>query len=250
MKTMFRVPGTDAYTAPAIFSLANSAYKWMYVLESKERGFYWSELKKDPNLLIKFLEYEIDVDWLKRGGGKVSVQGNRSTITYDLTGDSVSAHLNSTTNKLTIIDDSTGRTIKEFPFDSPEGKPRIYKEMSLIDTIERAVGEYGARTLLMPIELALARDFKFGNPIDNRFEWTLNQFVGEKSTPGRTWSTFFDPTIDWKEKVANLAIGWFVEHISQNRMIPHQDKTLEPLNHILGIKIAEVERGDYYGCGI
>src|SRR3972149_4291667 len=146
MKTMFRVPGTDAYTAPAIFSLANSAYKWMYVLESKERGFYWSELKKDPNLLIKFLEYEIDVDWLKRGGGKVSVQGNRSTITYDLTGDSVSAHLNSTTNKLTIIDDSTGRTIKEFPFDSPEGKPRIYKEMSLIDTIERAVGLFHLRS--------------------------------------------------------------------------------------------------------
>lgn len=246
-RMIFKIPGTDAYTTPAIFSLANSAYKWMYMLKNKESGFYWDELKRDPTRLLRFLKDETTVEWLNRGAGRVTFEGNKATITYVETGDSISVQVNSTKNKLVITDDMTGAFIKEFPFENTDGKFGIYKEVSAGETIERVIGEIGARTLVMPIEIAMGRDFKFGSVIDAPINWAIDQFTG---TIGRALlykdSELNDPTIDWKEKIANQAIGWFIDHLRDNPMTPKQD--LEAVTKVIGIKVWEIERGNILGC--
>ncbi len=245
-KMIFRIPGTDAYTTPAIFSLANSAYKIGYLLKSKERGFYWDELKRDPNLLKRFLKDETDVDWLNRGAGRVTVEGDRATITYVETGDSISARIDTGRNKLLIVDDQTGATIKEVAFDNVDGKLAIYKEIPISVSVEKVIAEYAARTLVIPIELAIGRDFRWGNPIESSFWWTINQFT---STTGRNIKEIGDQTIDWREKFADLVIGWYITHLRDNPMIPREVEADDSLSKVIGIKVWEVERGDYYGCG-
>ncbi len=239
---LFRIPGTDAYTSPAIFSLANSVFKYAYTFSDKERGFYWEELQKDPNLILRFIKNDIDFQ-----GGKVTIEGDKATITYVETGDSITAQLNSSSNKLTFTD-WTGTVLREYPTNTIDGKVGIYKQLSPIERVERIMAELGAAAVVIPIELAVNRDFRFNNPITDRLGFIVNQFVGPRSAAGRGWEELNDPVTPTWEKWADMAIGWYVSRLSHNPRIPQQ--TIEDaVTKAVNIEVWKLERGDPLGCG-
>lgn len=231
----------------APFSMMSAMMKWAWMLSRTDDGFWWTELKQDPDLLKRFLKDDTGINWLDRGAGRVEVSGDEAKITYVETQDSISVKVDKTSGLLIVTDDQTGDILKQFPISVKDDKVGIFKTRTTTDVAMRMMGEMAARTLMMPLELATNTDFRFGGQIDNRGEWLSNQFVGEKSTLGRGLAEMIDPTIPWQIKLMG-AFGNYLEHISKNRLIP-RGEVEKATSEGIKVKIWEIERGDYYGCG-
>lgn len=235
------------YLNLAPFSMMSAMQKWAWMLDRTESGFWWGELKQDPDLLKRFLKGNTGVNWLDRGAGRVEINGDEATITYVETQDSLTVSVDRQSGLLTVTDDQEGDVIKQFPINLDNNRVGIYQTRSTTDIAMRLAGEMASRVLMIPIELATNTDFRFNSPIDERWEWLSNQFVGEKSTLGRGIAEILDPTIPWQLKAIG-ALGNYIDYISKNRLIP-RGASEELVKEAVKVKIWEIERGDFYGCG-
>lgn len=238
-KLIFRVPNTQgAWIEPAFISGINSAFTLAQVFSKTQFNFFWDEAKKDPTIIEKFAKHQLlDVDWLQRGGGIATVQGNDIVIEYKETGETITASLG--TDKLVFTDDQTGIVLGQFPTSNIGNKTAINTDNR---PLEKLAARWLSPFIQLGIEWYIGRDLAFGAPTEEGLSFAKDTLLGIQT---QQYKEMNDPTMETWEKTQELVFGNIVYWVANYFTAPMPENLVKEAVDIQIIKL----NGDFSGCG-
>ncbi len=237
-KMMFKIPGTeDAFYSPPFAT--GELMQYPIILRTKEFQFYWQEALNNPNTLKRFARNNLEVDWLKRGGGTAKTDKGEITITYQTTGEVIRAHLSSR-NTLVFTDGNTGIVIKEFDTRGKGNRIEIVRDSEPLNNLAR---RYLYPWFSIPLN-AVTNSQKYkpqstGNPLADALD-----LVVQLSGFGAIKQDIQDYTDEgkplWAYWVGLVGQVWFAQTGMGMEREPSKEKVKRAKESI---------RGNYRGCG-
>jgi hypothetical protein len=236
---MFKVPGTeDAFYSPPFATSELMAYP--VILRTKEFQFYWGEALNNPNTLKRFARANIEIDWLKRGGGKATAKNGIITIEYMTTGEVIRAYL-SGHNTLVFVDGNNNAVIREFETRGYGNKTEIIKEGEIVNELMK---KYVFPWISIPVNAWTSEKYKpqsTGNPTTDALN-TIVQLTGFGAMQTNIQDFIEEETPLWAKiiEVFGLGIVWFAHTgVGMER---------EPDKEVVR-RATESITGNYRGCG-
>ena len=207
-------------------------------VRSENHAFYWDEALLNPDIVRRFARYNLDVDWLSRGGGVAEAVGNTIIITYKTTGASIIVQMASDGQTLEFIDGDTGMVLKSFNMDARRGKPEVMADNA---PLKKLASRYMYPWFTAPGEIYTGEEWRFGREIDDLASYLFRKFGGSRAE--FTVAELNDPTIPKWEKFMELVLGINVYHAADWIDLPEEiaDEVIE--------KEIAAYRGSYSGCG-
>ena len=207
-------------------------------VRSENHAFYWDEALLNPDIVRRFARYNLDVDWLSRGGGVAEAVGNTIIITYKTTGASIIVQMASDGQTLEFLDGDTGMVLKSFNMDARRGKPEVMADNA---PLKKLASRYMYPWFTAPGEIYTGEEWRFGREIDDMASYLFRKFGGSRAE--FTVAELNDPTIPTWEKFMELVLGINVYHAADWIDLPEEiaDEVIE--------KEIAAYRGSYSGCG-
>lgn len=236
---MFKVPGTeDAFYSPPFATSELMAYP--VILRTKEFQFYWHEALNNPNTLKRFARAHLEIDWLKRGGGKATAKDGIIIIEYVTTGEVIKAYL-SNHNTLVFVDGNNNAVIREFETRGYGGKTEIIKEGEIANELMR---KYVFPWISIPVNAWTSEKYKprsTGNPSMDALNLIV-QLTGFGAMQASIGDFIEEEKPLWSKIVEAMGLGivWFA-HTGMGM-------EREPDKEVVR-RATETISGNYRGCG-